>query len=168
MSADLAKGRTASPIGFAPGTRLPVPARVAQDALESIATANHGRLLPAAVVEAATPERHPLHRCFTWDDTIAAQMHREEQARRLIRSVVVREVAGEALDEPVRAYINGRTADSSDYRSVVQVLADDELADKLLSRALDEARSWRRRYRSLERMRDICQAIDRVLDEVAV
>ena len=153
---------------FAPGTRLPVSAEVAQGALEAIAARSRGKLAPAAVVAAAKPVKHPLHRCFTWDDTIAAQKHREEEARHLIRCVVMREVDGETLGEPVRAYVNIRTEEDSDYRSMVDVLSDDELGEKLLRHALDEARSWQRRYRSLEQLREVCRALDRVIEEVAV
>lgn len=155
-------------LDFASGTRLPVPSQVAIGALVAIAARNGGRIVPAEVVAAAKPPRHPLHGCFTWDDTVAAQKHREEEARRLIRAVVVREMDGDTLEEPVRAYVNIRTLEDSDYRSVVDVLADDELAEKLLARALAEARSWNRRYRSLQQLWEVCRAIDEVVDRIAI
>lgn len=47
---------------------------------------HHGALTAKILLEAATPESHPLHSHFEWDDTIAARKHRLDQARRLIRS----------------------------------------------------------------------------------
>ncbi len=47
---------------------------------------HHGALTAKILLEAATPESHPLHAHFEWDDSIAARKHRLEQARRLIRS----------------------------------------------------------------------------------
>lgn len=49
----------------------------------------HGRLTPKIVVEAARPENHPLHGSFEWDDSVAAQKWREDQAGWLIRHVKI-------------------------------------------------------------------------------
>lgn len=48
-----------------------------------------GKLTARILLEAATPDTHPLHVLFEWDDTTAAQNYRLEQARRLIRSCKV-------------------------------------------------------------------------------
>lgn len=49
-----------------------------------------GRLTPQQVVEAATPDDHPLHDQFEWRDGVAAHQFRLDQARTLIRTVEVR------------------------------------------------------------------------------
>ena len=46
-----------------------------------------GRLTPNGVVEAARDAASPLHYHFEWDDSVAAEQHRLDQARRLITSV---------------------------------------------------------------------------------
>lgn len=58
-----------------------------EKALRGLATRDHGRLTPKAVVAAARPSRSVLHRYFTWDDGEAARLRREDEARRLIRSI---------------------------------------------------------------------------------
>ena len=66
----------------------------------------HGKLTAPIVVAAATPETHPLHNRFEWDDRIAGPKYREVQAREIIRSVkIVRKETekGEAIN--VRAYV---------------------------------------------------------------
>ena len=63
-----------------------IPAEVAVGELTRIAKA-HGGISPAVVVDEARPEDAPLHPVFTWDDTIAAESYRRQEARQLIRSV---------------------------------------------------------------------------------
>lgn len=46
-----------------------------------------GRLLPADVVAAARSTKSAMHRWFEWDDGVAAERYRLEQARELIRAV---------------------------------------------------------------------------------
>jgi len=48
-----------------------------------------GRLTASKVVDAARNPASPLHACFEWDDDVAAEGYRLEQARRLIRGVKV-------------------------------------------------------------------------------
>src|SRR5690348_5499317 len=48
-----------------------------------------GELTPDVVVEAARNPRNVLHKHFEWDDQKAAEAFRLDQARCLIRSVVV-------------------------------------------------------------------------------
>ena len=47
----------------------------------------HGRLTPEAVVREAKKPSSILHDEFEWDDKVAAQAHRIEQARGLIQTV---------------------------------------------------------------------------------
>lgn len=62
-----------------------------------------GRLTAREVVDDATPSTSPLHPLFPWDDAEAADKHRLDIARSLIRSVVVttQDSAGVAHVVPV-------------------------------------------------------------------
>ena len=51
---------------------------------------DHGKLTPRLVVADASDPRSPLHDQFEWNDTEAAIKYREDQARRLIRNIMVR------------------------------------------------------------------------------
>lgn len=57
--------------------------------LQRIHDAAGGRLKASAVVEAARDPRSVLHPHFQWDDSLAAEAHRLNQARRLIASVTI-------------------------------------------------------------------------------
>ena len=45
---------------------------------------------PEQIVEAAKNEKSELHKCFTWDDTVAAENWRKHQARVLVAQLVVK------------------------------------------------------------------------------
>lgn len=49
----------------------------------------HGELKPPIVVDEARPKDALLHPAFEWDDFTAAELHRQNQARHLIRAVQV-------------------------------------------------------------------------------
>lgn len=78
----------------------------------------HGQLRPEDVVNVASRPDHPLHDCFEWDDSVAAEQYRIDQARTLIRSVryeiqvnetqvrAVKYVRDESAPEKVARYMN--------------------------------------------------------------
>ena len=65
-----------------------VTPQVVGDTLQRIEKQN-GVVTPASVVKIAEPKNAPLHPCFEWDDTKAAEKFRLDQARLIIRSVEV-------------------------------------------------------------------------------
>lgn len=63
--------------------------RTVAERLAQIAAAHRGRLEVDDVIADARPDDSPLHSHFEWDDGIAADEYRREQARELIRSVTL-------------------------------------------------------------------------------
>lgn len=124
--------------------------------------AHDGILRPADVVDEARDENHPLHKCFEWDDSIAGEAHRRWQARQLIRVVV--DVIPNTDDKPVNVFVSLRPdrADGTGYRSIVNVMSDNNLRNQLLSDALDELRIFERKYRRLTELAPIFEGLDRV------
>ena len=80
-----------------------IDAEVAGKALEEIVS-RHGVLTPRLVVEESRPPSAPLHDEFEWDDSVAAELYREHQARYIIRSVVV--AVPEREETYVRAFVS--------------------------------------------------------------
>ncbi len=64
-------------------------AQAVGEELERIRNANCGKLETGEVVRWAADPTSPLHSCFTWDNERAAQAYRLDEARSLIRMVVV-------------------------------------------------------------------------------
>lgn len=79
-----------------------VPADVVLAELERIRKNGGGELTAGAVVNDARPPDSRLHPLFEWDDAKAGEQFRENQARRVIRAIVI--VREEQAPAP--AYLN--------------------------------------------------------------
>ena len=69
----------------------------------------YGGLRPYEIVTESRPETAPLHSCFLWDEREAAERYRLEQARELLRNIVVVNLVQPdtpAASEPVRAFVS--------------------------------------------------------------
>ena len=92
-----------------------VPAQVIGEELSRLEEQNGGRIDPPSVVKAAKPKKSPLHPCFEWDNNAAAKAYRENQARELMRKiVVVYKEPGKEIQH-IRAFVNIKTEDESYY-----------------------------------------------------
>lgn len=132
-----------------PGSRRNIPADVAGAELQRIYEAR-GELTPPAIVEEARPETAPLHSVFEWDDTTAAELHRQAQARQLVRAVVLVPDPRKGEGSPtVRAFVSVSKPEapkSRTYRPIVEALSRPEDAAGLKSRMLKELLNMRARY----------------------
>jgi len=131
------------------GFRAPVSAQVAGEELDRIRE-EHGEVAPAVVVDESRPDEAPLHPCFEWDDPVAAELYRVEQARRVIRNVRTVSYAPEN-PEPVKRiiYVSLQDREHSTYQPIDDVLQDDEGRAILLRNALLTLKGWERRYGEL-------------------
>lgn len=111
-----------------------------------------GKLTPAIVVEEAADESHPLHGRFEWDDAVAGEAWRREQAHALIRSVrvVYKEADEKDPARSVRAYHAVRGDDGHTYEPVEKVAEDDFTRQIVLNGMRRDWESLRRRYAEFE------------------
>lgn len=109
--------------------------------------AEHGRLDPGLVVDAARPEDHPLHDRFEWDDSIAGEAYRRVQAHRLIQAVRIVDIRPADGPRSLRAYVAVQQASGPpDYRPLEEVAQDPFAAKLVLQDAEREWKQLRRRY----------------------
>jgi hypothetical protein len=73
-----------------------------------------GRLSPTDVLAEAAATDSPLHEFFEWNDTVAGEMYRLDQARTLIRRVKFEVIVDEVTVRSVR-YISEPNDDKSMY-----------------------------------------------------
>lgn len=149
-----------------PGSRITdSEAKIVGPELERIEKAT-GCLKPESVVELAAPDDAPLHPFFEWRDTVAAKKFREDQARNLIRSVVVQIEDSETT--PVRAFVSVTSApeernfEGSAYISTARALKNTDYRAQVLEDALNELNSFRTRYQHLRELADVFRAIEAV------
>jgi hypothetical protein len=104
--------------------------------------ATHGQLTPQLVVDAARPPDSALHSRFEWNDGLAGEAFRRQQASELIRKVrVVYAPANEGAYKSVRAFHAVRTLDGGSAYMPVEEIVDNPLLNELLRREME--RDWR-------------------------
>jgi hypothetical protein len=137
-------------------------------ALQVIAQANGGILIPSVVVDAARPVESPLHSRFEWDDGKAAEEYRIWQARQLI-SVMVH-VIGAKESEPERVWVSleeDRLRKGGGYRALVDVLSDSDMRKRLLAQALKELENFQAKYSKLKELAGLFAAMKKVRRKAA-
>lgn len=115
-----------------------------------------GDISPARLVDASRPVDAPLHGEFEWDDSVAAEKYREDQARYIIRSL---EVEISESPEPVRAYFSIASEDTRTYTNIRQVLCIKSSRETMIEQALRELKAFERKYSQLEELAEVFAAI---------
>jgi len=160
-------GKSSRPrYGVKPGSQVPPKkAQAYGEFLDALAKRHDGKLDADIVVQAAQSPRSPIHGCFEWDDGTAAEEYRKEQARRLIRAIVI-------VDEQrpqVRAFHNVAIVDDPAserefyYVPTRDVLADGDLLEQVLQEATSYLRWFRQKYAALKELGGVHREIDRVM-----
>lgn len=114
---------------------------------------------PEKVLEKAKDEKSELHKCFEWNDSVAAEKYRLEQARCIIRNLVY--VPAKEDDPPVRYY--SITQERHVYQPTKFFIQQVDEHEKLLKRALEELRAFKQKYKTLSELESVLGAIEEVL-----
>lgn len=113
-----------------------------------------GSLTPELVVETASDPKHPLHDRFDWDDTVAAQKWRLEQAGQLLR-VTYRPDPTKPTDLRAFVAVKGEDSHRADYIPTETAMAD-PFTRQLVLRAMDrEWKAFKRRYQHMAEFADL-------------
>ena len=122
-----------------------------------------GCLTPKNLLDANREVGSPLHDDFEWDDNVAAEKYREDQAAYFIRQITVVEEGPSKESVPVRAFVNTKVNDTRSYLSISRVLSDNELRANLLLKAKADMQVFKAKYESLEELSDVFRAMDEVI-----
>jgi len=118
----------------------------------------HGSLTPALVVEVARNPGHPLHSRFEWDDSVAAEKWRLEQAGQLLR-VTFRPIEGKATDLRAFVAVKGEDSHTSDYVPSAEAFADPFTAELVLRDMKREAQAFNRRWKDHAAYADVVRGL---------
>lgn len=137
---------------------VPVKAQVAGEFIEKLEE-KHGKVTPRIILDASKKESAPLHKCFEWDDTKAAEKYRETQAAAILRNLTVTvETVEESTPKTVRAFVKA-TEEKHSYISVISAMSNEKLRESLLQAAFDELREFQRKYADLQELAEVFAAI---------
>jgi hypothetical protein len=148
------------------GSRLKLDAQVVGEEIERMK--DLGPITPARVVEEAKQPDSPFHNGFTWDVRQAAEERWADQARYILRSLVIVEVRG--TETPTtRALVHlGPLGDDEDaldsqYHYLPDAVENDKVRTAILANAKRDALLFKHKYGVLQEVVEIILAIDRVL-----
>ena len=127
----------------------------------------YGRLDADVILQVASDKDSPIHNRFEWDDTIAAIKHRQQQARELVRQVMVTFDNYDGRKEVTRAFVVIRgdaTEGLEQYHRTIDVLSDEEKRQKYLGQLKDDLDRLAQKYTILEEfstcLREYAQGLD--------
>ena len=117
-----------------------------------------GKFTPMEVLEKAKDETTELHKCFEWNDSIAAEKYRLEQAKNIIRMLVYEK---ETKEQAVVRYY-AKTETKHVYQPTKQFLVQEDEYQGLLRRALAELEAFKNKYHTLTELEGIFEAMESI------
>ena len=138
------------------GARLKTDAQTVGEICEKLE--RNGGLTAKRLVDESRPEDAPLHKEFEWDDATAAEAYREEQARYIIRSIVIQPEP--TKNDVVRAFFP--VAEQKVFESLPVILSDAKKTSALLDMALRELKAFELKYATLSQLAPVFEAIKNV------
>jgi len=139
-----------------------VPAQVAGEEIHRLY--EEGKSKPKDIVDASRPEDAPLHPAFEWNDSVAAELFRQEQARNLVRQIVTLEQTESEEPVYVRAFFKIDTEEST-YEPTIVIMNDAEKRKQLLAIAKKELKQFKAKYSTLVELASVFKEIDKVTKE---
>lgn len=139
--------------------RMESNSELIQRELETICKRNGGMLPAKAVVDFARNPKTALHKRFDWDDGVAAEKWRIQQARVLIATITIEPQE----DVITRAWCSlplDRVGDTPAYRPTVAVLSESDLREQYLQSVKDELGVLRRKHAALTELASVWAIID--------
>jgi hypothetical protein len=124
-----------------------------------------GHAIPKRVVEAARNPSNFLHKEFEWDDSVAAQLQREDRARELIREVRVMVIKGEKR-VAVPTYVSDPRTTSSSYVRTASIARSSPTKRMVMQAEIDQIRRLIERAMGLAVVFGLQDRFENALNEI--
>lgn len=109
------------------------------------------------IVNAGRDPNSELHKCFEWDDNIAAEKYRIEQARDIVHHLVIEEKDVPQDRPEIRMFYKPRG--SMGYRETKKIVRNEDEYARLLAQAYAELRVFKAKYSMLTELSEILDLI---------
>ena len=135
------------------------PVKVVKE-LESIGE----EVRPQQMVDYAKSHKNSeLHKCFTWDNNSAADKYRLYEARQIQRNLIITKLPTpeSQVQQPRTIRLMMRTETTGGYKSIINIMRNEDERGKLLIMAKNELHAFERKYSTLAdtELRDVLIAI---------
>lgn len=115
---------------------------------------------PQQILDKARSKKTELHKCFEWDDTVAAEKWRLQQARFIVCHLVIEEEEVPTERPEVRMFYKTEPAHDSGYKQTRIIMAKEDDYKALLAKAWSELRAFKAKYQMLTELAEIFALID--------
>lgn len=116
------------------------------------------KITPEEVLKKAKDENSELHKCFEWNDSVAAEKYRLQQAGNVIRMLVYK--SEKENTEPVRAF--HITTEKNTYQPTRTFLVQQDEYQSLLKRAMAELEAFKKKYHTLSELESVFEAMEMI------
>ena len=137
------------------GVTAKTSADVAAKVMDELAT--HGMLSAQGLVDASRPEDAPMHKDFEWNNEIAGEQWRKQQARVYIGGIIY--TPTQSQGEPTRMFVKLKT-DGEQYTTLETVLRSQDSMNELREQAAKELAQFRNKYNTILKMAGAIADVD--------
>ena len=138
---------------------------VVEQELQRIYDQSGGILEARTLWTESADEDAPLHSAFTWDDSVAGPLWRDQEARGLIRCVSLAEDPQSKAGR--KGWVHVTVGDVSGYQPTVVAMANPDTRAQVIGEAREDLAAARRRLADLEGSVKAVKAVDAAMVEVA-
>ena len=114
-------------------------------------------LTPKNIVNLARNENSVLHEMFEWDDTVAAEQYRKQQANLIIQNLKITVIADDNTERKVKAFVTVKR--NTVFEPIEKVVKDVDKYSLLLDKAYKELNGIKIKYRELQEIQDLLSDI---------
>ena len=141
-------------------------AELVGNALDAIQE-NDGGITPEALLKVSTPTRSKTHKMFEWDDTVAGDKYRLEQARLVLRSIDVIVQIPDDGERSIRAFTSTPLEGGKRvYVNTVSAMQQRDTRDAMLQDCLNALIKFREKWANLVAVADATAPLDLTIDTV--
>lgn len=116
---------------------------------------------PQEIVDMARDSCTELHKCFEWDNEIAAEKYRLTQAQHILRLLVVSEIKNENECTKTNLRIFHKDFNKKHSYTPIHIAVKNEHEyESLLKKALEELKAFKKKYHMLSELEEILALID--------
>lgn len=106
------------------------------------------------VLEYAKNKNSELNKCFEWNDSIAGEKYRLQQATWILASISI--IVNDEPKRTTRMYVNIKNDDNrKEYKNIVSVVENDDEYKQLLDKAERDFISYKEKYQDMVQLKDL-------------
>lgn len=122
----------------------------------------YGECTASLLLEEARNKKSQLHSLFEWDDTVAAEKFRLDQATKIITAVAV--IYDNNNEEPIitRAFVNVGAKNNGSFITMATALSNEKSRSIVFQHALEELQTFKAKYAGLQELAELFKSIDKL------